>query len=674
MRTGDFVQALEARRLLSANLVADFDGFYPTNAVEVGDVSYFTANDGVHGTELWKSDGTMQGTKLVRDITPGADGSEITSILPFKRGVMFISHSSERSTVWYSDGTPKRTVPLATFTNGDYVVNPADRLVNGRFLFSVGEQDFWSSDGTAAGTHKIATIDGYIGGRAVGYVSNRMLWSNDTGSLWSTDGTIGGTFKMPPLQGGLPSDMPGWWWVDELKPFNGKLVAVSMLTTELWITDGTIGGTQKLGDGPTPLQPLFQHNGLMYLWGLNPRTDLKTEIFVTDGTPQSAHLLVPLNEEVRNLMAAPVGDKVYIFGRADDDQNSVRMWVTDGSADGTRSIGSVSKSLIHFPIVVDGKVYFFVRPDDSDGSAGGSCDLWMIDSDDDQIAQLKSIDDAYIGAFKAVSGKLFFTVLLPNQSPQLWKSDGSMDGTYFVKNLASLVTLDAIDGNLVLSWSGLNNSDKHYVEILDPNSDAPPRTVAQNMSRLVDGTLRIYGTETEDAIRVYRGADSSRIYVQINGVKRSFDASAINKIVIYGYGGDDKIEIFEKRGIIAVRSRIFGGQGDDTICTGSGQDSIYAENGDDIVRSGNSADVVSGDDGNDTINAGGGNDTANGDAGTDSIIGGAGADMLGGGDDQSDDFLDGGSGQDVVFGSAVYDIFYKPTGDPGELVDCILQS
>jgi len=34
---------------------------------------YFNANDGVHGRELWATDGTEAGTQLVKDISPGRD-------------------------------------------------------------------------------------------------------------------------------------------------------------------------------------------------------------------------------------------------------------------------------------------------------------------------------------------------------------------------------------------------------------------------------------------------------------------------------------------------------------------------------------------------------------------------------------------------------------------------
>ena len=47
----------------------------PRNLTALGGDIYFSTDDGAHGTELWRSDGTEAGTVLVKDIMPGAEGS-----------------------------------------------------------------------------------------------------------------------------------------------------------------------------------------------------------------------------------------------------------------------------------------------------------------------------------------------------------------------------------------------------------------------------------------------------------------------------------------------------------------------------------------------------------------------------------------------------------------------
>jgi ELWxxDGT repeat protein len=46
-------------------------GSDPAGFVILNGVAYFRADDGIHGFELWRSDGTRTGTQLVSDLNPG---------------------------------------------------------------------------------------------------------------------------------------------------------------------------------------------------------------------------------------------------------------------------------------------------------------------------------------------------------------------------------------------------------------------------------------------------------------------------------------------------------------------------------------------------------------------------------------------------------------------------
>ena len=54
---------------------AGHDSSYPDDLTRLGDAIYFRAETAATGTELWMTDGTADGTHLVRDIAPGSDGS-----------------------------------------------------------------------------------------------------------------------------------------------------------------------------------------------------------------------------------------------------------------------------------------------------------------------------------------------------------------------------------------------------------------------------------------------------------------------------------------------------------------------------------------------------------------------------------------------------------------------
>jgi ELWxxDGT repeat protein len=105
----------EKGTVLVKDIRAGAFGSSPSFLTNVNGTLFFTADDGVHGRELWKSDGTAAGTRMVKDIRPGKVGSfpnESMGNLTNVNGTLFFAaddgiHGLE---LWKSDGTEAGTV------------------------------------------------------------------------------------------------------------------------------------------------------------------------------------------------------------------------------------------------------------------------------------------------------------------------------------------------------------------------------------------------------------------------------------------------------------------------------------------------------------------------------------------------------------------------------------
>jgi ELWxxDGT repeat protein len=110
----------------------------PFYLTDVNGTVFFAATDGVNGRELWKTDGTTSGTQLVEDINPGSSGSLMSSLTAFAGKLYFmnVNFTDFRNYLWVSDGTAEGT--HAVEDPGIVNVGVGDMLPVGNKLFLYG--------------------------------------------------------------------------------------------------------------------------------------------------------------------------------------------------------------------------------------------------------------------------------------------------------------------------------------------------------------------------------------------------------------------------------------------------------------------------------------------------------------------------------------------------------
>ncbi len=124
----------------------------------VGNTLYFRANDGTNGYELWKSDGTANGTMMVKDINNGSGSSYPYQLTAVGTTLYFQANDGTNGyELWKSDGTANGTMMVKDINNGSGSSDPSHLTAFGNTLYfrandGTNGTELWKSDGTATGT------------------------------------------------------------------------------------------------------------------------------------------------------------------------------------------------------------------------------------------------------------------------------------------------------------------------------------------------------------------------------------------------------------------------------------------------------------------------------------------------------------------------------------------
>lgn len=316
---------------------ASFAGNTPQKCATNNGVLYTFADDGVHGLELWRSDGTAAGTRLVADLHPGPESSissanvEIVALDGFVYFTAFTPATGVA--VWRTDGTTAGTT-LVYDTHGALAGAPGQLTVDGHDLYFTdlepvgGRITVLRTDGTSQGTTVVPGIPNTYYYR-FGVVGGGVVLSGPNFTLWRTDGTPAGSFPLPGP------------WPHVCTRLGDRIVFFGYETgNPLWVTDGTVAGTHQLltsvAGAPTTGSLRPWKNGLARLSG--------TELVFTDGTVAgTSRTILPLPGDP--LSFAFAGDWLYVV--AEDPQYGRELWRSDGTVAGTQRATDLAPGFQH---------------------------------------------------------------------------------------------------------------------------------------------------------------------------------------------------------------------------------------------------------------------------------------------------------------------------------------
>ena len=469
-------------------LTDEQSGFvYPSNLTSVGETIFFVNgwNDrSPHGGrgELWKSDGTSEGTVLVKDIYSGdltSDPQDLTNV----DGVVYFSANDGLSgrELWRSDGTPEGTRRVKNIWPGTGSSNPTNlHNVDGLLWFSAengaGEAKLWTSDGTESGTRMVPSevsapddfllVDDELYFSAWTEANGRELWSMQL----NPDDAIQGDLDGDGVVGAGDIDLLFAAIRDSSSvarldlDSNGAVddFDVSFLTETVLQTvrgdvnlDGQVafddflvlsanfekGSSATREDGDLNGDQVVNFADFLFL----------AADFGKDSATQDSPVPLDLiggSEGASPRQLTSVGDDLYFT-------TSEGLWKTDGSLENTVKVSEAWASDL---TAVDETLYFFVHISTSELVSFSephviTRELWKTDGSGGTVRVKRFTEfsnplcqtDGCRGPRRTASldGKLYFTNYGRSEFGfDVWGSDGTEEGTTILDGVSKLIEVD----------------------------------------------------------------------------------------------------------------------------------------------------------------------------------------------------------------------------------------
>lgn len=451
-----------------------------------GNRVYFTRAQTGQENQLWSSDGTTRGTTAIKSIKLGYSGE---AEMAASAGRLFVvSHGH----LWVTDGTPRGTVQLTNLTAGTGDSIPSNLVAPGAFtvagnraFFAADDgkhgSELWSTNGASSDTKLVRDIlpgknpsalgDSLaVGERVFAVMADKKGWN-----LWVSDGSSRGTASLLDVtpRGGWQARLPRL-----IGAIDGQVYFVKGdggLSGELWKSDGTKKGTTMVRDSsvlpgadgapPATADTVFYRSGSVS----DPYVLCRT-----DGTAQTTWKIEGVSPRFvdgnSSKKICRIGNVIYFYGSS---SSAMGLWRSDGTTAGTYLLKSFQLSLegaaMSQPIAFNGKVLMMFN------GGPGACGLWISDGTavGTHLVSSGLPGNAFSNfffdfPFVQAGNRMFFLARDEDLSVELWKTDGTPEGTEMVRGSTPADVFPRIEPETMIAvgstlyfpgWTGLEGQE-----------------------------------------------------------------------------------------------------------------------------------------------------------------------------------------------------------------------